>query len=155
MLRPIGIVHSPFDRVEGMPIQAAASDAAGHVEVFPAFAAGLRDLDGFDHVVLLYRFHLCPAEKLEVTPFLDKTPRGVFATRAPARPNRLGLSVVRLVGVRGTRLDIEGVDVVSGTPLLDIKPYVPAFDVRVGGRIGWLAGRIDDLAATRSDDRMR
>lgn len=112
------------------------------MEVYPLYLDGLRDLEGFDHLILLYQFHLASKELLRVTPFLDDVERGVFATRAPTRPNRIGLSVVRLLGINGTRLDIGSVDMVSGKPVIDIKPYAPAFDSPVPGRIGWSAGRL-------------
>src|SRR5262245_10966537 len=115
-IRPIGIVRSPFATPEGMPIQAAFSDAVGTVEICDAYVDGLRDVDGFDYLIVLYHFHLATKELLRVTPFLDSEPRGVFATRAPARPNRLGLSVVRLLKVEGNVLTIGNVDMVSGTP---------------------------------------
>lgn len=152
---PIGIVHSLFAAAEGMPIQAAASDVLGSLEVFPKYVEGLCDLDGFDHVILVYHFHLTTKEPLSVIPFLDNRPHGVFATRAPTRPNRLGLSIVRLPKVTGNVLDIANVDMVSGTPVLDIKPYVAAFDFRPDGRISWFEGKIDRLATARADARMR
>lgn len=156
VLRAIGVVHSPFTTLQGMPIQAAASRATGTIEVHEEFAAGLTDLDGFDHLIVLYRFHLAGNEALSVKPFLDDVERGVFATRAPIRPNRIGLSVVRLERVDGRILHIGNVDMVAGTPVLDIKPYVPAFDYPgSGGRVGWFESRLANLAATRADDRMR
>jgi tRNA-Thr(GGU) m(6)t(6)A37 methyltransferase TsaA len=151
---PIGVVHSPFPEPEGTPIQATGAEGVpGSVEVFPRFAKGLKDLDGFSHIVLLYHCHRAGPPALEVTPVLDDVPRGVFATRAPARPNAIGLSVVRLVGIEGSTLRVRDVDVVDGTPLLDIKPYVPAFDTRVATRIGWLRGRSDRLPHTTDDGR--
>ena len=152
---PIGIVHSPFEGPQGMPIQAALSEVIGVLEVYAEYVDGLRDLVGFDYLILLYRFHMTDKESLRVTPFLDAEPRGVFATRAPTRPNRIGLSVVRLLNVSGNILNIGNVDMVSGTPVFDIKPYVPAFDSRSGCRVGWYAGRLDDTATARADDRMR
>lgn len=151
---PIGLIHSPFDKPEGMPIQAAAAaQVQGSVEVDPAYAEGLADIAGFSHLILLYQFHRARAAQLTVVPFLDKQPHGVFATRAPARPNPIGLSVVRLLKVEGCRLEVEGVDVLDGTPLLDIKPYVPAFDVYPADRIGWFAANIGNAGATRADSR--
>jgi tRNA-Thr(GGU) m(6)t(6)A37 methyltransferase TsaA len=151
---PIGIVHTPFPEPAGTPVQpAGAEGAAGLVEVFPQFAKGLEDLDGFSHIFLLYHCHLAGPPELEVTPFLDHEPRGVFATRAPARPNAIGLSVVRLVGIEGSTLRVRDIDVVDGTPLLDIKPFVPAFDARAATRIGWLQGRADRLSHTTDDGR--
>jgi len=135
---PIGIIHSPYAEPAGVPIQGVFADGAtGSVEVFPEFAAGLADLDGFSHIILLYCFNLSKGYTPTCTPFLDVQERGVFATRAPRRPNPIGLSVVRLTGIDGRVLRIADVDIVDGTPLLDIKPYVPDFDVRTGVRTGW------------------
>jgi tRNA-Thr(GGU) m(6)t(6)A37 methyltransferase TsaA len=151
---PIGVVHSPFTSTEGMPIQPSrAKGIRGSVEVFPQFAAGLDDLAGFSHVVLLYHFHQSKRYQLKVVPFLDTEPRGVFATRAPARPNPIGLSVVRLLEVKGATLTIENVDILDGTPLLDIKPYVREFDESAQARFGWLeAARGREVV---SDDRFK
>lgn len=153
---PIGAIHSPFQGIEGMPIQPiGARDVSGTVEVFPEYKEGLADLAGFSHIILLYWFHLSQGHSLIVKPFLDDQPRGVFATRAPRRPNPLGLSVVRLVGISGCRLDIKGVDVVDGTPLLDLKPFVPRFDAPTVERIGWLAKGEDRAGEVRADGRFR
>ena len=139
-----------------MPIQpSGAAGVRGTVELFPEFADGLKDLDGFSHLILLYHFHESRGYKLIVTPFLDSEPRGVFATRAPKRPNPIGLSIVRLVQVRGYTLDIENVDILDGTPLLDIKPYVPEFDHQENCRIGWLEQVRGMAKAKKSDDRFR
>ena len=155
-LSPIGVIRTPFTSLEGMPIQpGGAHDVLGRVELRPEFAPGLADLDGFSHVYLLYWFHQCPSGcALSVTPFLDDTPRGLFATRAPRRPNPLGLSLVEVVSVVGNILTVRGADVLDGTPLLDIKPYAPAFDAPLCPvRSGWLEAKNRDVAATRSDDR--
>ncbi len=153
-LNPIGIIHSPHTDPRGMPIQpAGAIGVPGTVEVLEELRPGLQDLEGFSHIVLLYHFHRSHGYDLRVVPFLDTEPRGVFATRAPRRPNPLGLSVVRLVGIEGRVLRIENVDVLDGTPLLDIKPYVPEFDAAGEVRIGWLAGAADRAADRRADDR--
>ncbi len=150
LYRPIGVIRTPFTDVDGMPIQAvAALGVAGRIELDPAFAEGVADLDGFSHLVLLYHLHAMRSSRLTVTPFLDDRPHGIFATRSPARPNPIGLSTVRLVAVSGTELTIEDVDMLDGTPLLDIKPYVPAFDDRADARIGWFSGRVDDLGKVR------
>ena len=152
--RPIGIIHSPFHGIEGVPIQpAAASGIRGTVEVFPDCAAGLQDLAGFSHIILLYHFHLVAEPRLVVVPFLDREPRGVFATRAPTRPNPIGMSVVRLLSVEANVLEGENVDIVEGTPLLDIKPYVPEFDHFVVERTGWLVAAQDEVRRKRSDAR--
>lgn len=152
--QPIGIIRSSFQEPRGTPIQpTAAEGAAGRVEVFPEFVDGLKDLEGFSHVVLLYHFHRAGPPALRVTPFLDHEPRGVFATRAPSRPNPIGISVVRLTGIQDGHLSVEDLDVLDGTPLLDIKPYVPAFDVRPGAIAGWVEDRIERLPDTTDDGR--
>jgi len=151
---PIGTIHSPFTDPEGMPIQpTGAAGVMGEVAVFEDYAGGLRDLDGFSHVILLYVFHRSRGFDLQVVPFMDDALRGLFATRAPRRPNPIGLSVVRLERIEGAVLHIDGVDVLDGTPLLDIKPYVPDFDPRREVRTGWLerTGRMPP--DTRADDR--
>jgi len=152
--KPIGIIHSPFAEPKGAPIQPpAALNTPGTVVLFPEYQEGLQDLEGFSHLFLIYHFHLSQQYNLKVTPFLDVTKRGVFATRAPARPNPIGLSVVRLERLEGCTLHILDVDVVDGTPLLDIKPYVPAFDVRAEARIGWLAANLEKLTTICADGR--
>lgn len=139
---PIGIIRSPFKDIEGMPIQpTGARGIAGTVEVKRDYADGLEDLEGFSHIYLIYHFHLSQGYSLKVRPFLDDSMRGVFATRAPRRPNGVGISVVRLVGIEGCVLHIEDLDIVDGTPLLDIKPYVPDFDRREDTRTGWYEHR--------------
>jgi len=153
-LLPIGIIHSPFTEREGMPVQpSGAVGVAGTVEVFEEFRAGLDDLAGFSHILLLYQFHRSQGFDLRVVPFLDATPRGLFATRAPRRPNPIGLSVVRLRAVHEGILEIENVDVLDGTPLLDIKPYVPAFDAASDVRIGWLEASAGRAVDRRADTR--
>lgn len=152
--RPIGLIHSPFDKPAGMPIQPAGADGVcGTVEVLPEFAPGLKDLDGFSHIILLFHFHRSGATELVVEPFLDLQPRGVFATRAPKRPNPIGLSVVRLKRIVANNLHIENVDILDGTPLLDIKPYVPAFDHHAVERSGWLEQNSQRAQQTVSDER--
>ncbi len=154
IVRPIGTVHSPFKEPPGTPIQpGAAAGVQGMVEVFPEYAEGLRDLEGFSHIILLYYFHLAPGFSLLVQPFLDDQKRGLFATRAPARPNPIGISTVRLERVDGTRLYLREVDIVDGTPLLDIKPYVDRFDRRDGATSGWVTENLDRLAGAKDDGR--
>ncbi len=151
---PIGIIHSPFKETKGAPIQAAAAKvAAGTVEVFPQYARGLKDVDGFSHLILVCHFHLSRGVSLEVVPYMDDERRGVFATRSPRRPNPIGISIVRLTAVEDNLLHIKGVDIIDGTPLLDIKPYVPKFDKRDTDKIGWLKNRIHNLDRTRDDGR--
>jgi tRNA-Thr(GGU) m(6)t(6)A37 methyltransferase TsaA len=152
--KPIGVVHSPFKEAKGVPIQAAASKGiTGTVEVNQEFAEGLKDIEGFSHIILLYHFSLTKGYSLLVKPFLDNQLHGVFATRAPSRPNAIGISVVRLIKVEGTTLYVEDLDIVDGTPLLDIKPYVPKFDYRRASKIGWFATKIGKLTKARDDGR--
>ncbi len=152
ILKPIGIIHSPFQKAVGTPIQSAmAKGAEGWVEVFAEFAPGLRDLEGFERIWLVYWFDRTTPAQLVVKPFLEQQERGVFATRSPCRPNAIGLSSVRLLGVDGNRLRIGEVDILDETPLLDIKPYVPAFDCFKAGRVGWLDGK--DTKAVLADGR--
>ncbi|MDI6768912.1 MAG: tRNA (N6-threonylcarbamoyladenosine(37)-N6)-methyltransferase TrmO [Anaerolineales bacterium] len=139
VMKPIGVIHSPFTEKDQTPIQASRSQAIGRVEVYPEFAAGLQDIEGFSHIILLYVFHCSSGYSLRVQPFLDDQLRGLFATRYPCRPNPIGLSVVRLLSRQENTLTVEGVDVLDGTPLLDIKPYVPDFDVRSEVQTGWYA----------------
>jgi tRNA-Thr(GGU) m(6)t(6)A37 methyltransferase TsaA len=139
-LTPIGIIHSPHQRADGTPVQAAlATGVQGTVEVFPEYAAGLRDLEGFERIWLVYWFDRAKPAELVVTPYLDTTPRGLFATRAPCRPNPIGVSPVRLLGITGCILQVDGLDILDNTPLLDIKPYIPKFDAFEAKRMGWCA----------------
>jgi tRNA-Thr(GGU) m(6)t(6)A37 methyltransferase TsaA len=150
---PIGIIHSPFKEPVGVPIQAAVSEVRGTVEVLSEYGEGLRDIDGFSHIMLIYHFHLSGDYSLSVRPYMDDSTHGLFCTRAPSRPNPIGVSVVRLEGVEGTVLEVSGLDVVDGTPLLDIKPYIPSMDDREGVRQGWLEGKLDRLEKVRDDGR--
>ena len=151
---PIGVVHSPFKVPQNVPIQAAAArGVAGSVEVAGEYAEGLRDVEGFSHLILVYHFHLAQNYSLLVKPFLDDNLHGLFATRAPSRPNPVGVSVVRLTKREKNVLHIQDVDIVDGTPLLDIKPFVPSFDQRDATRIGWLTGKIDEMHSSRDDGR--
>jgi tRNA-Thr(GGU) m(6)t(6)A37 methyltransferase TsaA len=151
---PIGIIHTGFKEPKNMPIQpGAAKGIKGTVEIFPAYEDGLTDLAGFSHLILLFHLHHVKESKLKVVPFLDSTLRGVFATRAPSRPNSIGLSLVKLNGIEGCTLHIENVDMVDGTPLLDIKPYVSDFDEQGDVRIGWLEKKITKFRKIKSDDR--
>jgi len=135
---PIGVIHTPFNSPEGVPIQGTfAEGATGTVEVYPEFSEGLADLDGVSHIMLLYHFHKINGFSLKCRPFLDNHERGVFATRAPRRPNPLGFSIVDLLGIESNIITIGRVDMIDGTPLLDIKPYVADFDVRAQVKCGW------------------
>jgi tRNA-Thr(GGU) m(6)t(6)A37 methyltransferase TsaA len=149
---PIGIIHTPFKELEGMPIQPTAERSApGLIEILPAYLEALQDLDGFSHLILIYHLHRVQRADLTVTPFLDSQPRGVFATRAPTRPNPIGLSVVALERIEGQRLYLGAVDILDGTPLLDIKPFVPEFDQPHHARIGWLEGAQGAARSAQSD----
>jgi len=151
---PIGVVHSPFDKPQDVPIQsAAAKGVKGTIEVHPKYTKGLKDLDGFSHLILIYHFHLAKPYSLQVKPFLDKKLHGLFSTRAPSRPNPVGISVVRLIKIEKNILHIQDVDIVNETPLLDIKHYVPSFDQRNTEKIGWLTKNINKLPSTRDDGR--
>ena len=145
--KPIGVIRTPHTSAEETPIQPVfAQGIPGRVEVFPEYEQGLCDIEGFSHLYLLYAFDRAEAPRLEVTPYLDDQPRGVFATRAPHRPNPLGLSLVRLVRREGCVLHVEDVDILDGTPIFDIKPYVGRFESRDGVRCGW-QDEIDDETA--------
>ncbi|MEN6483119.1 MAG: tRNA (N6-threonylcarbamoyladenosine(37)-N6)-methyltransferase TrmO [Anaerolineaceae bacterium] len=141
LLEPIGIIHSPFTDSKDTPIQPIRSTTAGWIEIFPQFTAGLQDIEAFSHLYLIYHLHQQQEVRLLVTPFLDDQEHGVFATRHPARPNHIGMSLVRLTGRSENRLEIYGVDVFDGTPLLDIKPFVTDFDLRENVRMGWYETR--------------
>jgi tRNA-Thr(GGU) m(6)t(6)A37 methyltransferase TsaA len=156
LYRPIGVIHSPFQELRDMPIQ-PTSDASGPgtAEVWPEFVEGLKDLAGFSHVILIYHLHRAGRADLIVTPFLDSEPHGIFATRAPTRPNPIGLSIVRLLGVEGPILRLGRLDILDGTPLLDIKPYVAEFDRPRRTRAGWLERAKGQVRTARSDDRFR
>ena len=140
-MHPIGVIRSPFTDSAHTPIQAARSEAIGHIEVYPEYAEGLLDIDELSHLILLYVFHRSLQYTLMVKPFLDDQLHGLFATRYPARPNPIGLSIVRLVERDNCILTVEGVDMLDGTPLLDIKPYIPEFDIREGVHAGWYEHR--------------
>ncbi len=153
---PIGIIHTPFKGLESMPIQPTCeTSAAGVVEIFRPYVEGLKDLDGFSHIILLYHLHAVTRVSLQVVPFLDDESHGIFATRAPTRPNPIGLSVVRLTGIQDNRLTVEDVDILDATPLLDIKPYIPEFDHHLNAKIGWLEGKRDKIKTKVSDNRFK
>ena len=151
--KPIGVIHTPFKTKEGMPIQpAGAAGIKGTIIVKPEFTEGLVDLNGFSHIILIYHFHQSEGFELLVKPFLDQKLHGVFATRAPKRPNQIGISIVKLNKVNGNMLEVENVDMLDGTPLLDIKPYVPAFDVHEVEKTGWMKND-NNLKNFKSDNR--
>jgi tRNA-Thr(GGU) m(6)t(6)A37 methyltransferase TsaA len=142
-LTPIGTIRTPFATKDDTPIQGAfRPQSEGVLEVLPEFAAGLADIDGFTHLIVLYLFDRMTAEvEMSRMTFLGDEPHGLWATRHPARPNPIGLTVVRLLARDGARLTVSGIDVLDGTPLLDIKPYIPRFDCFPDASEGWLAGR--------------
>ena len=151
---PIGIIHSPFKEPGGTPLQTVAGKGIeGSVEVFHEYLEGLADLEGFSHIMLVYHFHLSRGTPLKVKPFLDNRVRGVFSTRSPNRPNPIGISVVQLVKIEGNMLHVKDLDIVDGSPLLDIKPYVPEIDVREAGKIGWLEKSVHRFPFSRDDGR--
>ena len=155
-LSPIGLIRSPFKKREGAPIQpSGARGVRGQVVLDKKYEKGLDDLEGFSHIYLLYEFHLSRGCDLKVTPFLDTEQRGVFATRAPRRPNPIGLSVVKILERNENVLEIEEVDVLDKTPLLDIKPYVPDFDAQSETRTGWMEGNAEKSATMKADDRFK
>lgn len=152
--KPIGVIHSPFKEPKGLPMQSTSSKSVrGTVELESEYVDGLKDIEGFSHIILIFHLHLSKGYSLEVKPFLDDHLHGLFTTRAPRRPNPIGISVVRLLKVEGRVLYVEDLDMVDGTPLLDIKPYVPVLDDRKAERIGWLSGKVDQMHATNADEK--
>lgn len=153
---PIGIIHSPFKDLEGMPIQpVGAQGIKGEIHLKKEYEDGLKDLEGFSHIILIYHFHLSKGYTLELEPFLDNKKRGIFATRAPRRPNPIGLSVVRLDKIKGNVIHISNVDIVNDTPLLDIKPYIPYLD-RFDDeklKLGWFEDKYEETVNKKSDKR--
>jgi tRNA-Thr(GGU) m(6)t(6)A37 methyltransferase TsaA len=151
--RPIGIIHTAFMSPEGMPIQGAlAQEARGWIEIFPKYADGLKDVEGFSHLILLYVFHRSQGYRLIAKPFLEEIPRGLFSIRAPRRPNPIGFTVVKLLGRKDNRLDIAGVDMIDGTPLLDIKPYISDIDAHMDTKNGWISGKMRGDGGKRLSD---
>ncbi len=152
--KSIGIIHTPFKESKGSPIQPTASvDSEGKVEIFHEFSDGLQDLEKFSHIFLIYHFHLSKKTSLKVKPFMDNNEHGIFATRAPSRPNPIGISIVRLNKIENNILYIKDVDIIDGTPLLDIKPYVSEFDIRKVTKNGWLEHNVYKLGKTKDDER--
>jgi len=142
IIQPIGTIHTPFTEAAGTPIQSSAANGAeGTIELLAEFEPGLKSLEGFDRIWLIYWFHRASEPQLMVQPYLDTSEHGIFATRSPARPNKIGISAVRLLGIEGKRLRVADVDMLDGTPLLDIKPYVPAFDHFPTTRVGWFQSK--------------
>lgn len=150
----IGVIKTPFTELEGMPIQpTGARNTTGEIIIKPEMAEGLKDLDGFSHIYLIYHLHKITQTQLTVIPFMDTIPHGVFATRSPVRPARLGLSIVELLAVNNNRLIVRGVDMLDGTPLIDIKPYIHAFDCPTDPTCGWMTASQEEVARKRADKR--
>ncbi len=154
IMNSIGLIHSPYTELSNMPIQPkGAKDITGHIVLFEEYVKGVKDLIGFSHIYLLYSFHRAERTEMMVTPFMDVEKRGVYSTRSPLRPNHIGLSIVELVDIQETKLTIRGVDILDGTPLLDIKPYIHAFDSVENSRSGWMQGDEEAVENKRSDSR--
>lgn len=157
IIKPIGTIFTPHLEIKNMPIQPlAAENLKAYIKLNPEYIEGLKDLEGFSHITLLYHFHKISAYELEVTPFMDTVPHGIFATRSPKRPNAIGISTVELIKIEGNILHIQHVDMLNETPLIDIKPFYPRYDNRENCKIGWLEKNknmpIDRL---RSDERFK
>lgn len=154
-IEAIGIIRTSHKEISGMPIQPNAAEGySGCIELNPNLVEGLTDLEGFSHLTLLYHFHNINGYELMVKPFMDNQKHGIFATRSPKRPNAIGISTVKLVKVEGNRIYIDNVDMLDGTPLIDIKPFFEGFDNRTNTRKGWLEKRIDtSITKLRSDER--
>jgi tRNA-Thr(GGU) m(6)t(6)A37 methyltransferase TsaA len=152
--QPIGIIRTPFKQLSGMPIQPSGAEGIkGEIQLDPDLIVGLKDLDGFSHLILLYCFHHSTGFDLTVEPFMDDKRRGVFATRAPKRPNPIGISVVELESIHDNLIKIKNVDMLDGTPLLDIKPFIPQIDQPDSVKLGWLEDKVDDFNDAESDNR--
>ena len=153
---PIGVIYTPFKNQEGMPIQPnRGKGVTGRIKIASKYADGLKDLRGFSHIILLYYFHLSKGYKLHVKPFLDDKKRGVFATRAPQRPNPIGLSIVKLKKIDKTVIHVEDIDILDRTPIIDIKPYIPKIDAIKTKEIGWLKGKTAKMSRRKADKRFK
>ncbi len=153
-MEPIGIIRTPYKRLDEMPIQPGGGrGVVGELIIKPEYEEGLSDLDGFSHLYLLYLFHLVNRTEMKVVPFMDDRPRGIFATRSPVRPNHIGLSIVELGAVEGCRVVVNNIDILDNTPLLDIKPYIKAFDFVDQSRSGWMDADRSEVDLKRSDHR--
>ena len=157
IIKPIGIIRTPHSDVNNMPIQPIAAEGIfGTIELLPEYADGLKDIEGFSHLTLLYHFHKINGYKLRAIPFMDTEEHGIFASKAPKRPNAIGTSTVKLIAVEGNILHIEQVDMLDGTPLIDIKPFYPRYDNRENVKIGWLEKSKNlPLEKLRSDERFK
>ncbi|EOD01836.1 tRNA (N6-threonylcarbamoyladenosine(37)-N6)-methyltransferase TrmO [Caldisalinibacter kiritimatiensis] len=155
--KPIGKIHSDFKKLEDMPIQPSGNKAnKGRLEIDARYVEGLRDLDGFSHIMVIYYFHKSDKVKLTVKPFLDDNTHGVYATRAPVRPNHIGLSIVEIDRIEDNNIYVKNIDVLDGTPILDIKPFIPNFDIPKSDiRVGWLEEKSEEVVTKTSDDRFK
>ena len=156
-IKPIGTIFTPHTSIEGMPIQPlAAKGVRGFIKLLPEYTEGLKDLEGFSHITLLYHFHKTEGFELVVTPFMDTQVHGIFACKAPKRPNAIGISTVKLISINENVIIIEQVDMLDGTPLIDIKPFYPRYDNRLNTKTGWL-GKLKELPVEklRSDERFK
>lgn len=155
ILKPIGIIHSKFEDVKSMPIQPTGDNAdRGKIEIFHEYAEGLKDLEEFSHIIVIYHFHKVEKTELTVKPFLDDKVHGVFATRTPVRPNHIGLSVVEVEKICDKNIFVKNIDILDGTPVIDVKPLVPGFDIPKSDiKIGWLTGNIKNVSTRLSDNR--
>ena len=154
--KSIGTIYTPFDKKKGIPIQpVGAIGIRGRIEIKPEFTEGLADLDGFSHIILIYHFHKSDGFDLKVKPFLSENEFGVFSTRAPKRPNSIGLSVVKLLSIKDNIIEVENIDILNKTPLLDIKPYVPEFDIHQTEKIGWMENKLLNISNVKSDNRFK
>jgi tRNA-Thr(GGU) m(6)t(6)A37 methyltransferase TsaA len=151
---PIGIVHSPFLLPEGTPIHAtAAKDTQAQIEIFHEYSDGLKDLEGFSHIIVLYHLHRAKFKSLHVIPFLDTEKHGIFATRSPGRPNTIGFSIVELEKIENDILFVKGIDILDGSPVLDIKPYITQFDVFETTKKGWIEKNSHKMEVQKDDGR--
>ncbi len=141
--KPIGVIHTPFKTLKGIPIQSVMSDEKGIIEIFEEYRPALKDLDGFGYIYILYLFDMVKLPvPLQSKPFLDDDIKGVFAIRSPFRPNPIGISILKLLKIEGNEIHVSDVEMLDKTPILDIKPYIPAVDTRVTDKIGWLKGKL-------------
>ncbi|MGM0417710.1 MAG: tRNA (N6-threonylcarbamoyladenosine(37)-N6)-methyltransferase TrmO [Thermodesulfobacteriota bacterium] len=155
-MEPIGIIHSPFENIENMPIQPkGAKNTKGRIRLDKKYQEGLKDLEGFSHIYLIYHFHKADKVSLSVKPFMDDEYRGVFATRSPLRPNHIGISIVKLKNIKDCVIEVDGIDVLDNTPLLDIKPYIENFDSVENSKSGWMTADAEEVAEKRSDSRFK
>ena len=153
-MKPIGIIHSPYKEIKNMPIQSVgAKDVKGYIEIYSDYVLGLKDLNGFSHIYAIYKFHKNKDYSLLVKPFLDNSERGLFSTRAPKRPNQIGLSIFKIESIDNEKIYVSGVDVLDQTPLLDIKPYVSKFDAINDSKSGWLENVMRKSEEQKSDRR--